>query len=603
MLERKVEESDFQPLFTFLSSLHFFSTISQKSLEKIVRSLSIVSLGGGELFIHQGAHDPTLYIVLQGRLRVSQGTADLADLSPGEIVGEIALLLDHPRTADVRAIRDSVVLRLDRTTFEQLEVEHPREVVAMAKIALKRTVSRPRHTQVGENFTTIAVVHAGSSDHRPFLKRFVTELNTVQPTRLINRDRCDEKFGHGAAQTQMEDADSMKISRWLLSLEEHQGYIVYECDQGLTPWTERCIRQSDRILLIAEFNASDRLNGIEQELFASNYVDPIDIVFVHPNEEQKITGTYAWLEKRPVHNYHHLTLGSSRDFAKLNRFLTGQSMGIVLSGGGARGFAHAGVMKAFDELKIPVDFIGGCSAGSVVAAGYARMGAQRVVDLCHSTQKEWQKMDYTLPILSLLKGKRISRLYQQFYENDRIEDLKTHFFCVSSNITQSKQHVHTQGLLWLAVRASTAIPAIYPPVYDRYGNMLVDGSVMDNLPVRVMRRFLRGGKIMAVNCRVLKGADPIHQIDSPWVSGWGLLARRYIPFVQQLAPYNSIFYILRTALNLSVNEQAQQMAKEADLFMEIDTNQFKVMKFDKIPEIVEAGYRSAMEQLPKIFNL
>jgi predicted acylesterase/phospholipase RssA len=603
MLERKVEESDFQPLCTFLSSLHFFSNINRPSLERIVRSLSIVSIGGGEIFIHQGAHDPTLYIVLHGRLRVSQGVTDLADLSPGEIVGEIALLLNRPRTADVRAIRDSVVLRLDRATFEQLEVEYPREVVEMAKISLKRTISKPRRTQIGENFTTIAVVHAGSSNHRPFLQRFVTELSKIKSTRLINRDRCDEQFGLGAAQMKLEEDDSIKISRWLLTLEEQQGHIVYECDQGLTPWTERCVRQSDRILLVAEFNSSNRLNVIEQELFASHYTGCIDIVFIHPDEGQKISGTYAWLEKRPVHNYHHLTLGSSHDFAKLNRFLTGNSMGVVLSGGGARGFAHAGVMKAFDELKIPVDFIGGCSAGAVVAAGYARMGAQKVIDLCHSTRKDWQKMDYTLPILSLLKGKRITRLYQQFYENDRIEDLKTHFFCVSSNITQSKQHIHTQGLLWLAVRASTAIPAIYPPVYDRHGNMLVDGSVMDNLPVNVMRRLLGGGKIMAINCRVVKAADPTRQIDTPWVSGWGLLARKYIPFAQRFASYNSIFYVLRTALNLSVNEQAQRMAKEADLFMEIDTNQFKVMKFDKIPEIVEAGYRSAMEQLPKILNL
>ncbi len=276
VFQRSIMQEEIHNLVAFLSSLDLFCQLNKAALNDLVASMVLVSIGGGEVLIRQGDLDTTSYILLQGRLRVyveKNQAEDLkmaipvAEISIGEIVGEIALLTNQPRTGTVRAIRDSLLLKLDKATFEKFEKQHPHEVVEIAKTALKRLITKSHPTELGENTVTIAVAPAADSDHRPFIQLFVQELNKVKPTLLVNSETYRQFLEKEAVQTPCLDSNERLIA-WLQSLENQYGYLVYETDRTITTWTQRCLRQADRILLVGDSTLDPALNYIEKTLFS-----------------------------------------------------------------------------------------------------------------------------------------------------------------------------------------------------------------------------------------------------------------------------------------------------------------------------------------------
>lgn len=248
--------------------------------------------------------------------------------------------------------------------------------------------------------------------------------------------------------------------------------------------------------------------------------------------------------------------------------------------------------------------------GALLAGGFALYGNSRSFEVAEKLygDKNTEKVfrDYTLPFISILKGKRISKFLQNLYEDTYIEDLRIPFFCCSSNLTQSKLHVHEKGLLWLAVRASISIPAVFPPIYDEEGNTLVDGGVINNLPVNIMRKSLRGGKVLAVSSLILKEEELIKNVLHPdslkrtWASGWRYFFRTKIMGMKPDCDH--MVNILRTAFFLSANQVQKEMAEEADYHFAVDTSQYGFLQFKNIDKLIEFGYQTAMEQVPSIMK-
>ena len=173
---------------------------------------------------------------------------------------------------------------------------------------------------------------------------------------------------------------------------------------------------------------------------------------------------------------------------RLARFIAGRAVGLVLGGGGARGFAHIGIIKALIEAHVPFDSIGGASMGAIIAAGLAaEWGIEELTERMRAVFVTSNPLsDYTLPLIALVRGKKVSTLLQEHFGDMRIEELPKPYFCVSSDLTTGRIHEHRNGRVWRALRASVALPGILPPV-THHGHLLVDGGVMNNLPVDVMR--------------------------------------------------------------------------------------------------------------------
>ncbi|MCP4756024.1 MAG: patatin-like phospholipase family protein, partial [Proteobacteria bacterium] len=238
------------------------------------------------------------------------------------------------------------------------------------------------------------------------------------------------------------------------------------------------------------------LSEIETELFGPKrrtQTPQTNLVLLHPDGKRLPSGTDAWFRKRRIQYHHHLRWNSNEDFERLARFIDDRSIGIVFGGGGARGFAHIGVIRALKEAGIPIDMLGGTSIGALIAAGRAMgMDYERILETFQEKITELSPhKEYTLPVVSLFRSKKFDKAIAEFFHDIRIEDLWLNYFCVSSNLSTAETIVHRKGFLGKAVRASASIPGIFVPVIEN-NHLLADGAIVNNLPGDIMKEHCKG---------------------------------------------------------------------------------------------------------------
>jgi NTE family protein/lysophospholipid hydrolase len=284
------------------------------------------------------------------------------------------------------------------------------------------------------------------------------------------------------------------------------------------------------------------------------------------------------------------------DFARLARFVDGSAVGLVLGGGGARGFAHIGVIRALEEAGIPIDRIGGTSMGAVIAALHARGHDWQTMAALN--RWGWVELKVhkvlTLPLISLVSPVKAERMFARMYGDDRIEDLPIEFFCVSTNLTRTEVVVHREGDLRRAIKASMTLPGITPPIVGTSGDLLVDGGVLNNLPTDVMQR-LGEGPVIAVDVSANHDlrADPSYtDSPSPWQFLAGLLRRR----AARRAFPNILRLIHRSAL-LASDVYAKQAQGEVELYLDLPMDRFDMFAMEALDEIVAFGYEFAQQAL------
>ena len=266
---------------------------------------------------------------------------------------------------------------------------------------------------------------------------------------------------------------------WLSQQEEKVDIIFYLADQeGGAVWADYCSRQSDSVLYIGKGSTLPLQYPFKRQ---HNLVE--ELVLVHPQETSLPQHSQSWGQYFPNSRCHHIRYPFQKDVARLVRTLMGRAIGVVMGGGGARGFAHIGALKAFEELNIPIDIIGGTSMGSLVAASHALgWSPSHITDTFrHFFLESGGLQEYTIPLFSFIKGRKIKNALKALIQKIMIEDLWLPFFCVATNLTNGKKALHTQGELLEALLSSFAIPGVLPPVLKK-GHILVDGAFLDNLP-------------------------------------------------------------------------------------------------------------------------
>jgi predicted acylesterase/phospholipase RssA len=244
------------------------------------------------------------------------------------------------------------------------------------------------------------------------------------------------------------------------------------------------------------------------------------------------------------------------------------------------------------ELGVPIDWVGGSSIGSVFAATIAsEFTPDRVISL---TEQFFRRvLDYTIPVVSLVKGKRIMKSIDRVWGGIDIEDLWRGFFCMSTNLTRSRAEVHRNGPLADAVRASVAIPGVIPPV-PKGGDLLVDGGVLDNLPVAPMRATLPFGTIIAVD--VAPAVGPRAKADYGMsVSGWKALMSK--SHLHKGVAYPGIVAILLRSTIAGSSAQLDSKIHQADLYLDLDLRGIGMLDFEKVRPVVRAGYEAALPRI------
>lgn len=585
---------------SYLSCLELFQSIAHADLLELLPHLDSRLLPGGEILFRAGESADAMYVVLSGRLRISleRRGADRAirELSIGEIVGELALLTGEPRSATVRAIRDTELARLSRTAFDAVRQNHPESFAQMIlQIAARQVRGRdPLLTQ--RNIRTLAILPLNESvPCREFTQRFVQTLQGFGSALHLHERAID--FG-AANSVRPEATESSGLTQRLSELESAHKFVVYEADATLSPWTQCCLRQADLVWLLARADGAPepaRLSALTDYFRTRSASASMELIILHGANFQPTAKIPDQLPTLPIDARHHAFLSAPKDLERLARFLTGSAVGLVLSGGGARGLAHIGVIRALTERGIPIDAIGGTSMGAVIAAQHAlgwdwQMLAQVNRDTWPRCEPE---RDYTLPLVALNSGRRMDRTLKNMFGDTRIEELPIVFFCVSSNLTEAREKIHRDGELWKAVRASVSIPGIGPPAIER-GEILIDGGLMNNLPVTTMKTLCPGAVLAVDVSEQLEFKSAL--AESYTVSGWKLLWQRLNPFLRSPDIPNilDILYRTTTVGGIGAIESAKMAA---DFCFEPPVTGFGVFDWRAADAIIEAGYRDAERRI------
>ena len=288
-------------------------------------------------------------------------------------------------------------------------------------------------------------------------------------------------------------------------------------------------------------------------------------------------------------------MGHQTDFRRLARRIAGKPVGLALAGGGARGWAHLGVLQALEEANIEVDWVAGSSMGAIVASGCALgWSSERLCELASKFSNPKKLLDYTFPYASITSTRYITGLMQELFAGANIEDTWRPFFCISANLTDRKEHVHTSGPLWKAVRASMAFPAIFAPILDE-GRVLIDGGAANNLPIDRMREMCPTGTVIGVDLLTSSAVSGEYDFGSS-LSGWQALLAHIFPSSKKVKAPN-LLNIVAGVVESNYYYHLNEVWRCADLLIKVPVQAFGLLEFDKYARIIEAGYRAAQEQL------
>ena len=477
-----------------LAAVSAFNGWTPAELEALAMSAKTRELGRGEALVRPGEAADELYFVVSGRFAVHNGLIQdrIAEIGPGHPIGEIGFFANIPRTATVTALRDSQVLAITRERFEQIEASSPRVRDAVIKSLASRLADTTRLAKRPSTPRTMAVLLAGQS--RPS-QRFIELLRAVfcakNRTLFLTHDLIEARFPGVSL-------DDASISTWLNHLETEADFVFYIADNALTDWTKKCIRQADIVLLVAVAGSGVEPNPSESFVFLLHEPSARRLVILHEARTAVVSDTASWFRSRETFMHHHVALSDEVDVRRLYRFLSGQAVGFVAGGGGALGTAHLGVFKAFTEMGADFDILGGTSSGAAItgllAAGKDPEECDRIIHDTFVKKRALQR--WTLPYYSLLNHKVYDRQLQAELRGTMIEDFWRPYFAVSVSLSNNTIVLHRRGLIWQAIRASTAIPGILPPFFTREGEMLVDGGIVDNVPLAAMKELKTGPNLV-----------------------------------------------------------------------------------------------------------
>ncbi|NDJ33106.1 MAG: cyclic nucleotide-binding domain-containing protein [Chloroflexi bacterium] len=577
-------------------------SVPQETMVALEREVDYIQVQWGDILFEQGDPGDNLYVLVSGRMRAVRTEEDgteriLEEMAQGEIIGEVALLTGQPRGATVYAVRDCELIRLTRTGLERLMRSHPTAIYRITREMVSRIQATDQPLQREGRIASIAVVPVSPGvDTRRFAEHLSESLAHHGPVLHLTIERFTQLSMEAAASFVMTSRQQL----WLEEQEAMHRFIVYEADAEPTAWTRRCLSQADRILLVADERDTPDLSEVEEMLRKpdlARIATGQELILLHNDRSTRPSGTAEWLDRRQIVRHHHMVIDHLPDFDRLARFMAGVPVGLALGGGGARGLAHIGVLRAVEEAGIPVDYIGGVSFGAIIAGAVAAGHDSRSIEktLRDVSTRIRSYVDVTFPVLSVIAARRINRLLKTNLGDDtQIEDLWTPCFAVSSNLNRGQPVVHTRGSLWRAVRASIAIPVLLPPLLDQ-GNLLTDGGAFTNIPADVMLQQLGNGRVIG------SSVTPAEEITEEYrfgeaVGAFDILMSRINPNREPIKTPNAAS-VLVWAMGLGNTYLRPQQEAAADLMLNLPVEDYEIFAFDQFDELVRAGYETARRQV------
>jgi NTE family protein len=539
------------------------------------------SLPGGQTLFAAGDTSDQLYFLRAGRLgafRREQGheVQFLGVIRPGEPAGEMSLIAGAPHSADVVALRDSEIIAVPRDIFFEACEADTSVMIELAKLMMLRSRQAVTRGGVGEPSVFGFVSLGQSGALRPLVERLQREIGAL-----------------GYTVTTIGAEAQSAPTEWFSDVERTHDFVLYVAEVADGGWRQVVARQVDRLFRVGRGDRNppkaEAVVDVPSPLQAQQLVD---LILIHPPDTARPSGSEAWADAANPARLFHLRRDNDGDIQRISRVLTGQSVGLVLSGGGARAYAHVGAVRALRERGVPIDFVGGVSMGAVIAAGVA-MGwddaelERRIKEAFVDTSP---LTDIAIPLLAMTHGLKVNERLAHHFGDTHIADLWLPFFCLSSNLTTGAYQMHRRGLLRRALRASISLPGILPPATDDQ-NVLVDGAVMKNFPADVMRAS-QLGPIVGVDVTTGRSitADDVARPASVWRWIWSGEWKKGPPIVS----------LLMRAATVSTSRDLTAARDATDVLVMPDTSKVEIRDFSAYAPAVAEGYRATIEALDKL---
>ncbi|MBO9709660.1 MAG: patatin-like phospholipase family protein [Caulobacter sp.] len=535
------------------------------------------SLPGGSTLYAPGEAADYLYFLRTGRLGAfrreeGQESQFLGVIRPGEPAGEMAMIAGAPHSANLVALRDSEILALPRAAFFEAVERDPDVMIELSRLMIRRARQAGAHASIGDPSVYGFIGVESGKPIRPIVERIAHAIGAL-----------------GYSVTVEGGAALLAPTEWFSSVERSHDFVLYVAEAEETAWKHVVGRQVDRLFRVGR---GDRRPPPVIPSYASGPLAAqklVDLILLQPAGVSHPKGSAEWLNATQAARLFHVRENGLADVERLARVLTGQSVGLVLSGGGARAYAHIGAIQALRERGVPIDFVGGASMGAVIAAGLA-MGwddGEMETRIRKAFVESSPLDDIAFPLVAMTRGEKVRTRLHEHFDDIEIADLWLPFFCVSSNLTSGAYHLHRQGVLRDALRASISLPGVLPPVADGT-QVLVDGAVMKNFPADVMRAF-QLGPIIGVD--VTRGrsitADDVDRPASLWrwlVSGeW----RKGPPIVA----------LLMRAATVSTGRDLTASREASDVLITPKLDKIDIRDWKAFEPAVTAGYLAAGQAL------
>ena len=574
--------------------------------------LEWVEIAGGDTLMRQGDAGDSMYIAISGRLRAYVADDDgsqrmVREISRGQIVGEMSLYTDEPRSATVLAIRDSVLVKLPKAEFAGLLASSAQVSIALTRQIIQRLQGGQNRPAL-EKPVTIALLPITSRIDVPgFAARLEKQLSKLARVRVVDAAVIDRELQQaGIAESDSADADNnRRIALLLDAIEADTDYVLLLADPTPSAWTQRCCRHSDELLL-ADATQPPALHPVEEQVLMRRppRTGAAEIlVLLHSQDRQSPRGTAAWLARRPLAGHIHLRPALDRDMARLARLQNRTAVGLVLAGGGARGFAHLGILRALQERGIEIDCVGGTSIGAVMAAYVA---SDRPLEAVMANARQSFSVNPTgdfnlFPLLSLIKGTRLRGILTRSagdllgFDAD-IEDLWKNCFCIATNYSKAAEQSLTHGNIVKSLLASISIPGALPPVIHD-GDLLCDGGTFNNFPVDVMRNMRGVGRVIGVDLSFRKPRRIEHD-DVP--GSWALLRDRFRAKAKRRFRLPSLASYLMNVTVLYSTSRQRSAQKLTDLYFNPPLDRVGMLEWNKFDQIVQQGHAHGVEVLDKL---
>ncbi len=563
-----------------LSTIPFLRDAPRSTLRAIERDVVNFSIPGGWSLFEQGAPSDCIYFVVSGSLGAFRKTPDGRSefqgyIRAGEPVGEMSMVAGEAHQSSVFALRDTEVLRLNRRSFTRLIKSDPMILERLTRIILLRLRQNNRKTPRRAEPKMFALVATSPT----------IDLNLRARTLAAGLTRI------GLRVAMADESDVDKNAQYFDELEANHDIVLLKAVIGDNNWFKMSTRYADRIWVLARADARPSTPLMPDDNSPARHFKLVDIILLHQGQDRKGADAEEWKSAAQAARIFHWDGLDDEDLDRLARVMAGRSVGVVMSGGGARAYAHIGAVRALREAGCPIDFVGGASMGAVIAGCVALGWTDDEID--QRIRKAFVESnplgDYHMPVVSLVRGHRVDRRLQEHFGEAKIEDLEIPFFAVSTNLTHGSCRIHNQGVLRHALRASIALPGILPPMIDD-GEVLVDGAVLNNFPVDVMRDLHRGRIIGIDVARAADGLSADDFINPPGFFEWTL--------EHGFSSAPPIAALLMRTATLSINPNAGR--EMTDMLIAPTIEDVELRDWKAYDKVVEAGYNSTKQAIGQL---